>query len=378
MTVDVARQRALLTWYVANQRQLPWRHAPGGPHPDPYAVLVSELMLQQTRVDSVLQPFARWMARFPDFSSLAAAPVDDAVAAWAGLGYYRRARALHAAACAVVERHGGALPEEAAALAALPGVGAYTVGALRSIAFARPAALVDGNVARVLARWHAARGDESTLRKAAWAAAEAELAPEDAPARSDPSRWSQALMELGALVCRPGQPDCATCPVRAGCRAADAGVAAEIPPARKRAAQRDVHAVAVLLRRGFGASRTVWLRQQPSDARWAGLWQPPMFESEHVGHAQQQARRWCDAHGLVAEPVAEVEHVLTHRRYRVEVWQCDTFGDEPSFDAQPTRWTPVTEVRGRGDGVSRLGVRVVHAAREPARASRATSSGKSS
>lgn len=366
MSADFERQRALLAWFAAAQRSMPWRHPEPGPHPDPYAVLVSELMLQQTRVDAVIEPFERWMRRFPDFASLAAAPVDAAVEAWAGLGYYRRARALHAAASRVADEHSGVLPHDADALAALPGVGPYTVGALRSIAFDLPAALVDGNVARVLARWHAREGDEATLRKRAWRDAEAELAADDAPARGAPSQWSQALMELGATVCKPGEPDCAGCPVRAGCRAAALGVAASIPPPRKRAPVRDVFAAALVIVTQRDGRPHVWLRKQPEHGRWAGLWQPPLFEAESVEAALASAQAFAADAGLRVVTRGEVEHVLTHRRYRVSVLAATVEQSPRAVDAEPTRWSPLAEIRGRGDGVSRLGVRVVDAAREPA------------
>lgn len=355
------RQAALLRWYVAHQRVLPWRHPEAGPHPEPYAVLVSELMLQQTRVDAVLAPYARWMQRFPSFEHLAAAPVDDAVAAWAGLGYYRRARALHAAAVAVVREHGGSLPRDPAALAALPGVGPYTAGALRSIAFAEPAPLVDGNVARVLARWTAEQGDEAALKRAAWRVAAEQLAPAEAPARADPARWSQALMELGALVCKPANPACTHCPVRAGCLADAGGLQASIPAPRQRRPPQLVAAVAVVVARARDGDSEVLLHQRPARGRWAGLWQPPLFEASTPADAAAQARAWLGGLAERARPSGALVHVLTHRRYEVALWRVELSRTEAAPDAGTTAaaWRPRGAIRGVGDGISRLGARVV-------------------
>ncbi len=214
-SVDLHEAReALLTWYREHARALPWRDSR-----DPWRVWVSEVMLQQTRVETVIPYFKRFIERFPAARSLAEASESDVLALWSGLGYYRRARLLYAGAKAVVARHGGDIPADSVALRALPGVGDYTVGALGSIAFGLRAPLVDGNVERVLTRLHGLRGDPraAPLKKSLWA-----LAARYAD-HTSPGDVNQSLMELGATVCAPTSPRCLVCPVCSHCVAAREG-----------------------------------------------------------------------------------------------------------------------------------------------------------
>src|SRR3954451_9258496 len=232
---DVARMRkALLAFYDAHARDLPWRRTR-----DPYAIWVSEIMLQQTRVQTVIPYWERWMARFPTVSALAGAELDDVLAAWAGLGYYSRARNLHAGARAVDARFGGALPSRASELREVPGIGPYTAGAIASIAFGERAPLVDGNVARVLARVFAIEHDiKSTAGgKALWATAGELMAA--LPAATAPGDLNQGLMELGATICAAAQPRCLVCPLVSDCSAVRTGRQDELPvvAARKRASE---------------------------------------------------------------------------------------------------------------------------------------------
>src|SRR5512134_738690 len=215
-----AVRRALLAWYRRERRDLPWRRTR-----DPWAIWVSETMLQQTRVETVIPYYERFMQRFPNVAALADADTDELMSHWAGLGYYSRARNLKAAASQVVREHGGRVPGDVEALRALPGVGRYTAGALASIAFDRPAPIVDGNVARVLARLLDLDLDVRSPagQRRLWAEAEA-LA--NGPSPGD---LNQALMELGALVCTPRTPRCADCPVRRRCRGRAAGRAEALP-----------------------------------------------------------------------------------------------------------------------------------------------------
>ena len=217
---EVTLRAALLAWYRAERRDLPWRRTR-----DPYAIWVSETMLQQTRVEAVIPYYERFLARFPTVGALATADLDDVLSAWAGLGYYSRARNLKRAAEQVVADHAGCLPAAPDALRELPGIGRYTAGAIASIAFDRPAPIVDGNVARVLARLHGLREpiEQSAVRARLWAEAE-RLA--DGPAPGD---LNQALMELGARICVPGTPRCDACPVSPFCDARRAGDAASLP-----------------------------------------------------------------------------------------------------------------------------------------------------
>ena len=361
--VDIARAEALLAWYAQHRRALPWRVAP-----TPYAVLVSELMAQQTRVETVLDYFVRWMARWPTLHDLAAATEADVLAQWTGLGYYNRARNLHKTAQRVVADHGGQLPSDEASLRALPGIGPYTVGAIRSIAFGQPAPLVDGNVARVLARWLAMDDDPMQPRgqKVVWAEAAQWLTVPGPLAQ--PSAWNQALMELGALVCTPRKPQCLTCPVRTGCQAQAQGRTDTIPPVRQKAASQVVRAAYVLLvpdvaQDGGVADPEprVWMAKRPDDGRWAGLWEPPGVEgADAVTVLTQQLH----AVGLTPEkPLPVLVHVLTHRRYEVVPVPVRV----PPGVALPqgllgyadARWMSLSDVAGKQSGVSRLGQKLV-------------------
>lgn len=291
-----------MRWYDHARRDLPWRTAPGE-RPDAYAVLVSELMLQQTTVAVVRAYYPRFMARFPDLVTLAAAPLDDVLHAWQGLGYYRRARALHACAIAVATIHDGRLPADPDALAALPGIGPYTAAALAAIAFARPIVPVDGNVARVVARL--LRIDTPLpralpeLRKAAQCFVD--------PAR--PGDVAQALMDLGAMLCTPRTPNCPDCPLASGCRAHRAGDAASLPRRAPRTARPERRGVAFLLRRGDGA---VLLRRRPDRGLLGGMIELPSSPWEERPISLDDA--------LVHAPVGEgwrllpgrVRHVFTH------------------------------------------------------------------
>jgi A/G-specific adenine glycosylase len=258
-------RRALLAWYDRARRDLPWR-APTGALPDPWAVLVSELMLQQTTVATVRARFGPFLARFPTLADLAAAPLDDVLHAWQGLGYYRRARALHACAQAVVAAHGGRLPLDRDALAALPGIGPYTAAAVAAIAGGRAEVPVDANVERVLARMTAL----ATPLPAARTRLRAVATTLAAPARA--GDFAQAVMELGALVCTPRRPACLTCPWRAACRAAALGQPERYPVMAPRKQRPARFAVAFLLERGDGA---VLFRRRPETGLLAGLIELP-------------------------------------------------------------------------------------------------------
>src|SRR5688572_4925603 len=256
----------LLAFYDRNRRKLPWRESR-----DPYAVWVSEVMLQQTRVETVLRYYAPWMRRFPDVEALARAPEADVLHAWQGLGYYSRARRLQAAARAIVERHGGRLPSDPELLRALPGVGAYSAGAIASIAFGRREPIVDGNVVRVLTRLFGLKGDPTrgALKRRLW-----ELSRELVPAER-PGDFNQALMELGATLCTPRSPACAVCLLAEGCVARERGLTERLPELPVRAAPTAVRAAAAVVRvRG----RVLVVKERSDAARWAGLWTFPHVE----------------------------------------------------------------------------------------------------
>lgn len=213
-------QERLLPWFDAGHRDMPWRHTK-----DPYRILVAEYLLQRTRIASGTPYYERFLTRFPDVKALASASEDDVLRVWEGLGFYRRARNLHAAARAIVREHGGRIPSDAAILAALPGIGPYTAGAIASIAFGQRVPAVDGNVTRVLARLFRIETDVTTRAGRAEIAERAgSLVPEVRP-----GAFNQALMELGSTVCTPLRPACATCPLEPVCLARDAGLQSSLP-----------------------------------------------------------------------------------------------------------------------------------------------------
>jgi A/G-specific adenine glycosylase len=299
--------QALLAWFAERARDLPWRRTR-----DPYAVWLSEVMLQQTRVETVIPYFERFLGRFPDVRSLAQAGVDEVLSLWSGLGYYRRARELHAAAREITERYGGALPSEASELRKLPGIGAYTAGAIASIAFGRAEPLVDGNVARVLARIF---GIEEDVRSASgsrslWATA-ARLVPVEAP-----GKFNEALMELGATVCTPRDPQCGVCPVKGMCVAAATGRQAELPVVAAKAKVPVVPMVAAVVRRG----REVLLAQRVKDGLFGGLWEPPMVEAASLREARGALTAvGVDTGGVSLVRSGRVRHVLSHKELHVLV-----------------------------------------------------------
>jgi A/G-specific adenine glycosylase len=300
----VDARRALLQWFDAHRRDMPWRD-----HPDPYAVWVSEVMLQQTRVDTVRDYFRRWMVAFPTVEALAAAPLDDVLHAWQGLGYYSRAKNLHRAAKQVVAN--GAFPSTAEGLRALPGIGPYTAGAIASIAFGEAAPLVDGNVMRVFTRWFGFDDDiaRGATQRQLWALAGQWV---NGPRPGD---FNQALMEWGATVCTPRAPRCEACPVAATCVSRLEGAIARRPVKAKKRAPRTEHRFAFLLTREDGALLVV---RRPETGLLAGLWEPPLSP---VWDAADWRGAWS-ASGLESshEPHATLEvvrHVFSHIRLDV-------------------------------------------------------------
>jgi A/G-specific adenine glycosylase len=297
----------LLAWFHARKRALPWRATR-----DPYRIWISEIMLQQTRVAAVLPYYRRFLARFPSVRALARAREDVVLEVWAGLGYYSRARNLQRAAREIVRHHAGRFPRTQEAALELPGVGRYTAAAVLSIAYGAPLAVLDGNVARVLARLGALRGD---LRQPArWKqledAAQQLLTPRAA------SAWNQALMELGATVCTPRSPACSECPLERFCRARALGVQEKLPEQRAKRPPENVHlAAAVLL---DPLRRTLLLRRQDgaSDGLFSRMWQFPAVVA--AGEPEAALRRHLrdslgiDAGRCVALPTAR--HAVTYRR----------------------------------------------------------------
>jgi len=311
--------RELLDWYAANKRDLPWRR-----DRDPYRIWVSEVMLQQTRVDTVIPYYERFMAKFPTIRDLAEAPEEEVLKCWEGLGYYSRARNLQAGARQVVERHGGVVPDDKAAISSLKGVGPYTAGAILSIAFDKPEPAVDGNVMRVLSRYFLL-GDD-VAKPSARARIErlaASIIPEGRA-----GDFNQAVMELGALVCTPKSPGCLLCPVLAGCAGRAAGRERELPVKSKQKPPRPEARMAVLVEgRGRHAGK-VLVRRRPDSGLLARMWELPHVlapDSPAAGNGAFDAlsRSLAEEAGLLVRPVrlwTEEEHVFSHIRWKVDVY----------------------------------------------------------
>lgn len=285
----------LLAWYDDHQRDLPWRRTT-----DPYAILVSEVMLQQTQVARIMERWPRFLARFPDLPSLATAEEDDVLHEWQGAGYYSRARRLHALARTVVAEHEGRLPADHAALLALPGIGPYTAAAVASIAFDLAHAVVDGNVRRVLARLS---GDPDPTPSATQALADAWLD------RARPGDWNQAIMELGATICRPRSPSCDTCPLAADCTLRLHALDPATIPAPKRQTPTRVRAWALALHDPSGQR---WhLTRHPDGGLFAGLWGLPRLDDGRLGTLRERL-------GVTrTRRVGSLTHLLSHRRLEV-------------------------------------------------------------
>jgi A/G-specific adenine glycosylase len=292
----------LLAWFEHYGRKgLPWQQ-----NPTPYRVWVSEVMLQQTQVEIVIPYFESFMERFPTVQKLAAAPPDEVLHLWTGLGYYARARNLQACAQAVVAKHGGEFPEEINALIALPGIGRSTAGAILALSRGQRQPILDGNVQRVLARVFGIAGDPSSpsVLAALWAQSEA-----CTPALQV-ADYTQAIMDLGATVCTRSRPACTVCPMSRECVAAREGRQSELPGRKQRRLRTSREATLLIAETGTDGSIAVLLERRPAPGVWGGLWSPPQFESEFA------ALDWCRRE--LGEPESEIEqlapinHAFTH------------------------------------------------------------------
>ncbi len=304
----------LLAWYLQHQRDLPWRRTR-----DPYRIWISETLLQQTQVATVIPYYERFLARFPTVQALAAAPLDDVLKTWEGAGYYARARNLHRAAQKIVQVYGGKIPRTVEELLELPGVGRYTAGAVASIAFNQDAPILDGNVVRVLSRYFALRGDpKSTATRAElWKLAE-DLIP-----HGQAGDFNQALMDHGATICLPRNPRCDICPVRRGCTARRLGIQNELPErhARSRKPHYEI-GVGIVWKHG-----RILIQQRPPEGLLGGLWEFPGGKREKgESFATCVRREVCEEDGIevqVGKEFAVVDHGYSHFSITMHALRCE-------------------------------------------------------
>ncbi|SFP56888.1 A/G-specific adenine glycosylase [Salibacterium halotolerans] len=321
-------QNSLLSWYEHNKRDLPWRQ-----DQDPYKVWVSEIMLQQTKVDTVIPYFHHFMTQFPTPEDLAYADEEQVMKAWEGLGYYSRVRNLQTAVKEVVEEYGGKVPEERTSFSSLKGVGPYTAGAVLSIAYEKPEPAVDGNVMRVFSRIFNISDDigKAKTRKRF----ESLVAPflED----TEPSRFNQAVMELGALVCTPKSPGCLLCPVQEFCEARKAGTAEDLPVKPKKKAPKAKDMAAAVVKNEYGQ---ILIHQRGESGLLARLWEFPNIEvpegRERIETLEHYLAEEYGVNVQVKEPVQKVEHVFSHLIWYItvfEAWTTDSTADDTA-----SRW----------------------------------------
>jgi A/G-specific adenine glycosylase len=312
----------LLEWYSRHARSLPWRD-----HPDPYAVWVSEIMLQQTQVAAVIPYFERWMARFPTLESLAGSPLEKVLQSWEGLGYYSRARNLHRAAQMVIYEHGGQIPSERLQLETLPGIGRYTAAAIASMAFGQDEAALDGNIRRVLARLFDLREPARSPagERQLWALAEEHMPPGKA------GDYNQALMDLGAAFCTPRQPQCDQCPLAEFCQARALGVQVDRPIKIPKRIQPHHTVAAAIIERGG----KVLIAKRPANGLLGGMWEFPGGKIEPgedlVTCLLREIREELDASITAGRHFGEFQHAYTHFKVTLHAFCCQLSpdSDEP-------------------------------------------------
>jgi A/G-specific adenine glycosylase len=323
----------LLTWYRHHARTLPWRD-----HPDPYAVWVSEIMLQQTRVETVIPYFERWMRLFPTIRDLANASEQDVLNAWEGLGYYSRARNLHKAAKLVAEKHDGKVPRNLDNLRALPGIGRYTVGAIASMAFGMDEPTLDGNLRRVFARLFDVKepADEPAGEKTLWALAAGHLP------KGKAGDYNQALMDLGATICTPKNPSCLICPLKGICVARENGTQGQRPVLKPRkAVLHYIHVAGVIGR--IGNPTHVLLAKRPSKGLLGGMWEFPngRVNGDPVRELTKVLKTGYRLKVKRKEALGSVRHAYTHFKVTVHVFRCELV--EMSKDKN-FKWVRVNEL----------------------------------
>jgi len=323
----------LLDWYRVHARALPWRARPGE-QADPYRVWLSEIMLQQTTVPAVKGYFLKFTETWPAVEALAAAPLDDVLKAWAGLGYYARARNLHACARVVAGQLGGRFPETVDELRKLPGIGPYTAGAIAAIAFGKPHAAVDGNVERVISRLYAIETPLPDSKPEIRERAEALVPQQEA------GDFAQAMMDLGATICTPKSPNCLICPWAEHCAARKLGIAAELPRKRPKKAVPTRRGIAFWIERDDGA---VLLRRRPEKGLLGGMMEVP---STPWGGTPERPHDHAPLNGKWKKLAGQVEHTFTHFHLELEVWRAVSLDDGMLRDDGDYRWVRRHDLAG--------------------------------
>jgi A/G-specific adenine glycosylase len=327
----------LLAWFRRHQRDLPWRRTS-----DPYQIWISEIMLQQTQVATVIPYFERFIASFPTVAALAQADENEVLRLWEGLGYYRRARQLHRAARVIVERHGGEFPRSLDEVCQLPGIGRYTAGAIVSIAFDEAAPIVEANTVRLFSRLIGFCDDPTSTvgRRLLWRVAEAVLPERDCGA------FNSALMELGSQVCTPRNPDCEHCPVSTLCVAHKRGQQDRIPRMPSKAASEAVREAAVIVWR----KKTILLRRREAHERWAGLWdflRFPLAARGRVALGRELLEKVQLHSGLAVQRpqrIATIKHGVTRFRITLDCYTTELAGAKATLAAGEWRWVRVDEL----------------------------------
>jgi A/G-specific adenine glycosylase len=309
---------ALLNWYQEHSRDLPWRE-----NRDPYRVWVSEIMLQQTRVDTVIDYFLRFMDAYPTVEKLATTQQDQLLKLWEGLGYYSRALNLHRTAKLIAEQYKGNFPQDPKELESLPGIGPYTAGAIASIAFDQPAPIVDGNLRRLFTRWYGIDTpiQSSQTEKVLWTIAK-DLVPE-----KNPGDFNQALMELGALVCTPKNPQCKICPIDQGCFAKKAGMQDQLPRRKKKPPLPHYQVTAAVIRKGD----QVLLAKRPQEGLLGGLWEFPGGKQESGESLKEALVREIQEELAgeieIGDLIGVYQHAYTHYKITLHAYQCRMISD---------------------------------------------------
>lgn len=324
----------LLKWFDKNQRPMPWRSVKS-----PYRTFISEVMLQQTQIRTVIPYFERWIKIFPDVETLAKAPIDQVLKLWEGLGYYTRARNLHKSAQIIVEKHGGQIPSDVESLMTLPGIGRYTAGAISSIAFEKPAPIVDGNVARVLSRLFNIHKDilKPDTQKLLY-----EVASEIVPLKR-PGDFNQALMELGSLVCVPILPNCAACPLASVCSAYKKGNQDRLPVKSKAAKKREIQIAAAVILNG----QKILVRKRPSKGIWGGLWEIPSVTLEKRKLVQETIENYIrqeyKLNAALTKQEVPIAHHLTHLKMTIHPFRFQTGSSVKAVS--PNKWVSPNELK---------------------------------